>query len=287
MTITMMTRAIRPTWILTASLLLLLVVPRGAAAEDSGAIDPLTIPLSDSSRPVTLQASLFRGSLVIECEDRNNVIIEIVSARRMRPAEAGQTEGMRIIPNTNLGLEVEEQGNHVSIDGGLSSSIEGLRIKVPRRTSMTLATINGGRIAVQGAHGELELKNTNGPISAMGIIGSVVASTTNGDVTVGFDAIEPDKAMSFVTFNGQVDVTFPPDLRADLRLRTDNGEIFTDFDFEVESQSPRVTSDKVGMRTRVEVDREVRARIAGGGPEMHFKTWQGNIYIRKGGREGR
>ena len=91
--------------------------------------------------------------------------------------------------------------------------------------------------------------------------------------------------MSFVTFNGHVDVTFPESLKADLRIKADNGEIFTDFDFRVLETEPQVQREREGDRYRVRLDHEVRATIGGGGQEIYFKTWGGNIYIRKPGTQ--
>ena len=129
--------------------------------------------------------------------------------------------------------------------------------------------------------GELELGNTNGAIEALDIKGSVVAHTTNGDVRVTFDRITPDKAMSFVTFHGDVDITFPAGFRADLRIAASRGDIFTDFEFESTPSDPAVKATREGGRLRVVMTDEVRATIGGGGPDMHFKTWSGDVLIRK------
>jgi DUF4097 and DUF4098 domain-containing protein YvlB len=64
---------------------------------------------------------------------------------------------------------------------------------------------------------------------ATDISGSAVASTTNGNVRCTFAEVAPGKAMSFSSFNGDVDVTFPASLAADLRIDAGRGEILTDF----------------------------------------------------------
>lgn len=190
---------------------------------------------------------------------------------------------MRRIPNTSLGLTVEEEGNHVRISSDVSSRAQQILLRVPHRTSMELRTVNGGDISVADIEGELDLQNTNGAITATGIRGWVVAHTTNGEIRVTFDRIQADKAMSFVTFNGDVDVTFPASLKADLRMKTDRGDIFTDFEFRLRQDGPQVQHEREGGRYRVRLDQEVRATVGGGGQEIYFKTWQGSIYIRKSG----
>ena len=158
-----------------------------------------------------------------------------------------------------------------------------LEIQVPAATSAQLTTINGGELVVRGLTGEMELANTNGGIEATGIRGSVVANTTNGEVRVTFVEIDTDKAMSFTTLNGDVDISFPPGLKADLRIDAGRGDIFTDFDFEVQASSPTIDRGERGGGYRIELSSEVHATVGGGGPVFHFKTFNGDVYVRKTG----
>ncbi|HKY31380.1 MAG TPA: DUF4097 family beta strand repeat-containing protein [Candidatus Polarisedimenticolia bacterium] len=258
-------------------LLLLGAVP--AAAQDADKVQRITVPVTDPSRPITVAVSLFTGGLVVEAHEGKQILVEVVpEAQTQAPERQG---GMRVIPNTSLGLTVEEMDNEVDIQSDFTSKVERLVVKVPRRASLSVSTVQGGDIVVRGIEGEMEFQNTNGSITATDVAGSVVAHSTNGDIKVSFTGIQSGKAMSFVTFNGDVDVTFPGDLKTDLRLSTGQGEIYTDFEFDLVPTESEMKSERSGKRFRVQLDREVRARIAGGGPEMHFKTWNGNIFIRK------
>lgn len=260
----------------------LLLGPTLAAPQDAGRVQRHSVPITDPARPITLHVSLFSGGFLIEPHEGKQVLIEIVPADE--PASPERSGGMRVIPNMSLGLTVEEEDNEVSIGGDFSSRINRLVVKVPRRTSVSASTVNDGDIVVRGIEGELELTSTNGSIEATDVAGSVVAHTTNGEIKVSFTAIQAGKAMSFVTFNGDVDVTFPGDLKADLHISAGQGEIYTDFEFQLAPIESQMKSEREGKKYRVQLDQEVRARIAGGGPEMHFKTWNGEIFIRKRGR---
>lgn len=253
----------------------------GSAAQDESGVQRLTVPLTDPGRPVTLTISLVSGGITVEGYDGSDVEIEMSTGSPH--GRDGRSKGMRRIPNTSMGLTVEEEDNRIRIRSDGMSRSQQLRLKVPHRTSMALTTVNKGDISVRDIEGELELQNTNGAITATGIQGWVVAHTTNGNVRVAFDRIRDDKAMSFVSFNGDVDITFPEGLRADLRLKTDRGEIFTDFEFRVQEQEPQVQREREGSRYRVRLDQEVQATVGGGGQEIQFKTWQGDIYIRRSG----
>lgn len=267
--------------IVTLAILLLAALTPGPAAQDETGIQRLTVPLTNPGRPVTLTVSLISGGISVEGYDGSEIEIEMSAGPP--PDNGRRSKGMRRIPNASLGLTVEEEDNLVRISSDVSARSQQLRLKVPRRTSMELRTVNRGDISVGEIEGELDLQNTNGAITATGIRGWVVAHTTNGDVRVTFDRIQADKPMSFVTFNGDVDITFPGGLKADLRLKTDRGEIFTDFEFRLQEDGPQVRQEREGGRYRVRLDQEVRATIGGGGQEIYFKTWQGSIYVRKSG----
>src|SRR5205085_4495364 len=101
-----------------------------------------------------------------------------------------------------------------------------------------------------------------------------------------FDRINPTKAMAFSSMNGDVDVTFPADLKATLSLRSDQGDVLSDFDVQLEPRAPAQTTTE-GTREhgkfRVKIDKAIRGTINGGGQAIQLKNFNGNIYIRKAG----
>ena len=114
------------------------------------------------------------------------------------------------------------------------------------------------------------------------IAGSLVANTTNGTIRVSFTDVTADKPMSFNTFNGDVDVTFPAKLAATLRVTTGHGEFYTDFDVTLQPQAPAVAQGGQNGRYEVRLERETVAVVGkGGGPDIRFKTFNGNVMVRK------
>ena len=73
--------------------------------------------------------------------------------------------------------------------------------------------------------GEIEIDNTNGNVTANHISGSAILHALNGKVLATLDKITPDKAMSFSSLNGDIDVTLPADTesqgKAEERQRRD------------------------------------------------------------------
>ena len=90
--------------------------------------------------------------------------------------------------------------------------------------------------------------------------------------------------MSFTFQNGLVDVTFLNNIKANARMSTGHGEIWTDFDIQVKQQPAPVAQDlrAQGGRYRIEIDRNVYGTINGGGSDLTLATFNGSLYIRKG-----
>ena len=191
--------------------------------------------------------------------------------------------GMKRIPIESSGLTVEEDNNEVTIRLESMRRSYDLDIKVPLNSSLKLSGANLDEINVENVNGELEVSCANGNIKLMNVSGTVVTTSTNGDIEVVLSKVASDKPMSFLTFNGDIDVTLPADVKASLKIRSQMGEVYSDFDVSLKSVPAKTeeSAKKEGGRYRVSLDRSVYGTINGGGPEFRFQTNSGNIYIRK------
>lgn len=263
------------------SLALLLLAAGAAAAQQPPEI---VVPLSNPGQPAFLEVGLVNGSISVSAYDGSEVVIQTsLEADDDEEARSESRDGLKRIPNTSVGLTVEESSNRLEISGDWSTRATHLVIRVPNFTSLNLSTVSNGDIEVFGAVGDHELSNVNGAITAIDVAGSVVANTTNGDVIVRFDRIEPDKPMSFSTWNGDVDLTLPGDSRAKLRMNAGSGDIYTDFDVVLEPQDVKMSREEGESGFRVRLEKEVVGSINGGSTEFRFKTYNGDIYVRKRG----
>jgi DUF4097 and DUF4098 domain-containing protein YvlB len=246
----------------------------------------VTVPLTDPSRPVTLRAHLVSGSITVKGADVKEVTVEAKGRDGEESRSSGRAEGMKRIPMTSTGLNIEAENNNVRISTDSYQRTTDLTITVPVHTSLSLHTVNDGNILVSGVDGELDINDVNGEVDLKNIGGSVVAHALNGHVVATFNRIDPQKPMAFSSLNGDIDVTFPPDLKANVSLRTDNGEVYSDFDVKVQPTAPQQTVEDnrgKGGKYKVQIDKNVRGTINGGGQEIQFKNFNGNIYIRKAG----
>jgi DUF4097 and DUF4098 domain-containing protein YvlB len=246
----------------------------------------VTVPLSDPTRPASLRAHLLNGSITVKGADVKEMIVE-ARARHEEERSEGRAQGMKRIPMTSTGLNIEADNNLVRISTDSVQRTIDLTITVPIHTSLSLKTVNDGHISVSGVDGEFDIDNVNGEVDLKNVGGSVVAHALNGHVVVSFNRIDPQKPMAFSSLNGDIDVTFPADLKANVSMRTDNGEVYSDFDVKLVANAPQQTVEderSKGGKYRVKIDKNVRGTINGGGQEIQFKNFNGNIYIRKAGQ---
>lgn len=257
----------------SASLLCALAAPAAAQSDQR-----VVVPLSDPSRPARLEISLFSGDIEIEAYDGNEVIIVADAPIRGDDVEEERRpDGLRKIQSSSVGLTVQEDDNTVSVRMDFSPNNADIQVRVPRRTSVKAGLVNGGDVQVTGVDGEHELSNVNGDVIATDISGAAVINATNGDVRATFTAVDASMPMSFTSFNGDVDVSLPANLAADLIVASQQGDVYTDFDVVAETDPTRVEREGRAVRVR----RQTRYAIGGGGPDIQLRTFNGDVMIRK------
>jgi|SRR5688572_2160059 len=250
-----------------------------AAAQDQR----LVVPLSDSSRPARLEIGLFSGEIRVEGYEGNEVVI--VADAPIRGGENDEPptrDGLRQIQTSSVGLTVEENDNTVSVRMDFSPKNADLEIRVPRRTSVKASLVNGGDVQIDSVTGEHELSNVNGDVIATDIAGSAVINAQNGDVRATFTAVDAARPMSFTSFNGDVDVTLPANLAADLIVGSQQGDVYTDFEVTAQNDPPNM-EQRGGPRggRQFRWSQQTRYAIGGGGPDITLRTFNGDVMIRK------
>jgi hypothetical protein len=243
----------------------------------------LAVPLSDPSRPARLEITLFSGDISVEAYDGNEVVIVAdAPIRGNGELEPPREDGLRRIQSSSVGLTVEESDNIVSVRMDFSPKNADIEVRVPRRTSVKASLVNGGDVEITGLTGEHELSNVNGDVIAMDVTGSAVINATNGDVRATFVSVDSTKPMSFTSFNGDVDVTLPGNLAADLIVASQQGDVYTDFDVQAQEDPPNVQQrgGPNGGR-QIRWSQRTRYAIGGGGPDIQLQTFNGDVMIRR------
>jgi len=268
--------------------------------------DKVTVPFSNPGKPGFIEVHVQRGSITVKGYNGSEVIVEAILRESKLGSFSGdlektvrdmvgvdqekeedkseKTAGLKklSLPGST-GLTVEEKDNKMEIRTRTIKYSVDLVIQVPFSTSLDLSGMIGGLIEVDNVKGEIEVSNMNGTIKLMSVSGTVLANTMNGGIEVTFAEVNPDKPMSFSTMNGDIDVTIPANTKANLKMKTDFGEIYSDFEIAVNQAPQKSELDPEGEkgRFRIAFDKYYLGAINGGGPEFLLKTMHGDILIRK------
>ena len=245
--------------------------------------------------PRTLEVRAITGAITVEAYDGKDVEVVInktVYGRSRQDLEEANRE-VKLDTSDNadkvsLTVRVEdeptcgEKNVHWSHRESRNYDVRyDFTIRVPKDTRLELCTINRGDIDVSGTRSDYSIHTINGRITMSDVGGSGEATTINGRVTASF-AAAPREASLFKTINGDVVLEMPDALAADLRMKTFNGGLFTDFEVEslpaqmnVSAASTRRPDGRFVYRT----NGFTSVRAGGGGPELTLETLNGDVRV--------
>ena len=239
----------------------------------------INIPLSRPGEPISLEMGIISAHIEIIGEDRDDASFEVTVATSGRKIVT--PSGTKELANAGYSLEVDEEDNEISFDTDWRNNHVKVVARIPKRADLDISTHNDGVIIVRDITGNLELSNTNGPITASGISGSVIAESVNDTIDLGFVAIDDVNPSSLESINGNLNLRLPASAGAQVHLDTSRGEIISDFEVEVLPSTPRVERNEDHGGVEVRVESVIIANINGGGPVFRMKTMNGNINILK------
>jgi hypothetical protein len=207
---------------------LLLVAALASAVAQADDDNTTTLKFSDPSKPGRLRAVVSNGELRIRGADTDSVTIRTLE--NLQETSKPRADGLRVIA-TAAQFTATEENNVITLDhGAFGWSHDGkFDITVPRNTSVQLQNNFGGEVIVEDLAGDVEIKNMNGEIKLRGLGGGALVETMNGEIDANFAALPSDKPIAFSSMNGAIRLRVPADAKANVRFRTQNGSILTDF----------------------------------------------------------
>jgi DUF4097 and DUF4098 domain-containing protein YvlB len=240
-----------------------------------------TVPLSDPAKRGKLNARINYGSITVKGTARKDVLVKYKGEQDEEDKSESTKDGLRRIGGGGMDLEVTEDNNVVRVSSDSWNNKLSLEIEVPSGMDLEVKTYNDGDLMITNVQGEVELTNYNGEITALNISGTVVATTFNGGIKVTFNNVTAGTPMSYSTYNGDIDITFPATLKDSMRMKTEQGDIYSGFDVDFKSSGPIQKKDAKPGVYKVVIDEWKRGDINGGGPEITMKNYNGDIYLRK------
>jgi hypothetical protein len=277
-----------------------LVLGCGVYAQNNG---EFTVPFSNPSAPMKLVVDIKTGTVIVKGTARKDVLVKYISEKnedRERDEDDDDDDrkhkvrvnvdidngrkskdGLKKISGGSMDLEASEYQNTVKVVSDNWNESMTVTVEVPSTINMHVKTYNDGDLEVNNIVGVVELTNYNGAITAKSISGTVIAQTYNGDIKIVYDKLTPDTPLSYVNYNGDIDLTFPSTLKASVKMKTKQGEIYSGFDAPIQKSTPVTKNESKSGAYKVVIDDWVKMDINGGGPEITVKSYNGDIYIRK------
>lgn len=242
----------------------------------------IEVPLTNPGQPGKLIINAnFSDEVEVRVHDQQNVVVNHDGRDRDDNDNQAMKNGMRRISTGGSGVEVTEDDNEVVIKSGpMPNDDLDLVVYVPRNFSLKLNTIQGD-VVVSGLSGEIEISAVNGDIEMTDISGTVLVNSVNGDMEIDFTEVNPDAPMSFTGVNGDIELAFPANAKFTAKMKTEWGDVYTNFDMDVEQSNNRSESEDEDGTYRVSISKWIVGTVNGGGPEYLIKTLHGDISIRK------
>ncbi|NNE47508.1 MAG: DUF4097 family beta strand repeat protein [Rhodothermales bacterium] len=256
----------------TAFFALLLCTPLLSQAQET-----LRASFAEPDQPTHVVARTIYGNIEVSAHAEKDVVIEIIE----RPRETAESsrprqDNLRRV-DQGANVTLDENDNTIVVKAGSEDRYTDLHVWIPRDSDLSVHITGEGDILVTGVSGEMEVNAANGSIALAEVSGPVVAHAHAGSLTATFESITDARPMAFSSWSGDVEVTFPSQVSAKLKMRTDHGEILSEFDL-----SGKVASlENVGKDGRQRLRSFTYATINGGGPEYLFQNYSGDIVIRK------
>jgi DUF4097 and DUF4098 domain-containing protein YvlB len=250
-----------------------------------------TLKFSKTAKEKYLELENVNGSIKVVGykgdEVKLNVHRTIEARSKQKADEAKEKEKLEISEQDNLILiyidtPYRRKDGSINYKGpqyyGYKVTFD-FEIKVPYETNIDLETINDGDIHVENVQGNFDVNNINGGVEMREVSGSGRAYALNENLEVVYSK-NPESDCYFGSLNGDVKVTFLDGLSADFRLKTFNGEAYTDFEV---THVPDIATTKESKKGKYiyKSNKRTRVRVGKGGPELEFDAFNGDIKIIK------
>jgi hypothetical protein len=206
------------------------------------------------------------GGVRVEGWDRDSVHVGIRIEAAARTESAAREIARRVRVTRNAGdLEADGPSDLARREWWMVS----YEIFVPRRTNLTIETINGP-LSVLDVNSRMDLRARNGPLTLRGVGGDVSARAQNGPLTIRLQGTSWDGArLDAETRNGPLVLEVPEGYNAELETGTINGPMTLGF--------PITVQGRIGAGAR----QHFSTTLGRGGARIRAVTTNGPAVIRR------
>jgi lia operon protein LiaG len=252
----------------------------------------------ENTKDIKLTLDDFMGSLPIEGYEGKEIIITPTVFSPENTSLPAKSKGLKQVypygtDNTNLGLDVEKNGNqvHITCLAPLFRKAE-YKIRVPNNLALKIESgcERQAKISIRDMNNEIEitaclsinLKNIHGPLVLANINGDITVenltsvkdepisiATISGNIKIQVNELTAKQPITITTISGEIDLSLPVKTSANLVISTISGGVYSDFDLS--------GNNKQGKKG----ESNVNTLLNGGGFDLTLTTISGNIYLRK------
>lgn len=228
------------------------------------------------------------GKLILQGIDQINVEgyngNEIIFSTDFDDHEKNErAKGLKVInsrglnDNSGIGLSVQENGSDVTvqqISSGNSCNCDGgYTIKVPAGMNIYYehSHHSGDKATIKDMNGEIEISVNYNDVSLINVAGPLSVKTVYGDLEAVYSSVNQSSPNSLVSVYGFADVSIPADTKADVKVRTNYGALYSDLEIKVapaDGELKRLSS------------KEIDGKLNGGGVEISISAMYDDVYLR-------
>lgn len=215
------------------------------------------------------------GKVTVEGYKGNEIIF---SLEGKAPAEDKRAEGLQaingmgMVDNTGLGINIVEKGGVLEVNPMKKLSAPEVKILVPENVivSFTHQSQYGDKVVFRNMQNEIEIAATYNNVQLENITGPVAVKSIYGNVEAVFSQ-NVKGPLSIISVYGLVDVSLPKSIKANLKATTSYGEIYASSEFKIDIDKKE---DKMGNGD------ELIGKVNGGGINIDVRSDHSKIYLR-------
>ncbi len=204
-----------------------------------------------------------KGSVNEQQEDKRAAGLRQINAR-------GQSD------NTGMGLAVRKHSQHVEVGQVARRSEYTYVIQVPAtmRIYYSSASHHNQQLVIENISEEVEADCHHHDILMKDVTGPTIVNTIYGKIRAEYEKKTPQHDMTLHSHYGDIEFRVPAYAKADFRLQSSYGDMYTDLDLELEEQPTKLKDSKC------EADR-IAGKLNGGGVLITIRATYDDIYLRK------
>ena len=194
--------------------------------------------------------------------------------------DSERAEGLKLIngsgleDNTGLGLSVVKEGDNNVVQQLSSRKSRSYIVKVPKGVTIVYehSSAHGDDVVFKNILGEIESTTNHSDVALENVTGPITINTVHGDIDGGFTNINQANPISIVSSHGDIDLSIPDNTKANLKVDTSWGEIYSDLNIDIAIEEGEMKSYG---------GNNVVGTLNGGGVSFQVKSTHGSIYLRK------